>query len=67
MAALDDDQLPEGFDLEAVIVMCAAATNYLLVRSRKIRLFGGITIRTDEGWARLEAAMVRLIHGAFSG
>ena len=30
---------------------------HLLVRSRKIRIFGGIDIQTDAGWAELKAAI----------
>ncbi len=34
-----------------------AGVQYLLVRSRKIRIFGGIDLRSDEGWAMLKAAV----------
>ena len=30
---------------------------YLLVRSRKIRIFGGIDLHSDAGWAALKAAV----------
>jgi len=40
-----------------VTLMLVGGVQYLLVRSRKIRVFGGVDIRSDEGWARLKASI----------
>jgi AcrR family transcriptional regulator len=43
--------------LRGVTLLLVAGVQYLLVRSRKIRIFGGIDLRSDEGWAALKAAV----------
>jgi AcrR family transcriptional regulator len=43
--------------LRGVTLLLVAGVMYLLVRSRKIRIFGGIDLRSDEGWAALKAAV----------
>ena len=43
--------------LRGVTLLLVAGVQYLLVRSRKIRIFGGIDLRSDEGWAMLNAAV----------
>ena len=37
--------------------MLIGGVQYLLLRSRKIRVFGGIDLQTDAGWAQLKAAL----------
>jgi AcrR family transcriptional regulator len=49
--------LPASLDLAALVALFAAATNYLLVRSRGIRHFQGLDLRRDEGWERLFATI----------
>ena len=46
---------PKDFDVAALVALFAAATNYLLIRSRGIRHFQGLDLRRDEGWDRLFA------------
>ena len=43
--------------LRGITLLLVAGVMYLLVRSRKIRIFGGIDLRSDEGWAALKAAV----------
>jgi hypothetical protein len=38
---------------------------YLLVRARRIRVFGGIDITTDAGWAALKASVRALAQSLF--
>ncbi len=52
--------LPPSLDLAALVALFAAATNYLLVRSRGIRIFQGLDLRRDEGWERLFATIGRV-------
>jgi hypothetical protein len=34
-----------------------AGVQHLLVRARQMRIFGGVEVQTDEGWAELKAAL----------
>ena len=48
------DRRPE---LRGVTLLLVAGVQYLLVRSRNIRLFGGLDIRSDRDWSALKAAL----------
>ena len=39
--------------LRGTTLMLVAGVQYLLVRARKIRVFGGLDLGSDEGWARI--------------
>jgi AcrR family transcriptional regulator len=54
-------------DLPAISAIVAGGIHYLLVRARRIRVFNGIDLRTDEGWSRLEAAARSMVLGAIRG
>ena len=45
------------FDVPALMIVFTASIQYLLVRARTIRIYGGIELRSDVGWARLHHAM----------
>ena len=55
---------PAQFDVVAVSSVLSAAIHYLLLRARQIEIFNGIELRTDEGFARIEAAIEALARGA---
>jgi hypothetical protein len=38
-------------------LLLVAGVQYLLVRARKIRVFGGIDLQTDAGWVALKASL----------
>jgi AcrR family transcriptional regulator len=59
--------LPAPGDVPAVAAVLAGGIHYLLVRARRIRVFNGIDLRTDEGWSRLEAAARAMVLGALGG
>jgi hypothetical protein len=40
-------------ELQGLTLLLVAGVQYLLVRSRRIRTFGGIDIRSDAGWREL--------------
>jgi AcrR family transcriptional regulator len=44
-------------ELRGVALLLVAGVQYLLVRSRKIRIFGGVDLRSDEGWDELKGAV----------
>jgi AcrR family transcriptional regulator len=56
--------LVEHADLAAVSAVLAGSVHYLLLRARKIRVFNGIDLHTDEGWARLTAAASAMVLSA---
>lgn len=43
--------------LRGVTLLLVAGVQYLLLRSRRIRIFGGLPIQEDAGWAELKAAI----------
>jgi AcrR family transcriptional regulator len=60
----DMQRLPH---LRGVTLLLVAGVQYLLVRARKIRIFGGLDLRTDAGWAVLEAAVAGLARQMLAG
>lgn len=44
-------------ELQGITLLLIAGVQYLLVRSRKIRVFGGVDLRSDAGWAALKASV----------
>jgi AcrR family transcriptional regulator len=56
--------LSSDVDLPAIASIFAGGVHYLLLRARRIRMFNGIDLRTDDGWRRLEAAAVTMVMGA---
>jgi AcrR family transcriptional regulator len=44
-------------ELRGLTLLLISGVQYLLVRSRKIRMFGGIDIQQDAGWAELKASI----------
>ncbi len=59
--------LPGSVDLPAVSAILAGGVHYLLVRSRRIRVFNGIDLLTDGGWGRLALAARAMVLGALRG
>lgn len=58
--------LPPTVDIAGVASILAGAVHYLLLRARRIRVFNGIDLRTEEGWGRLEAAAQAMVMGALT-
>jgi len=46
--------------LRGSTLLLVAGVQYLLVRARTIRIYGGIDLGTDAGWAQLKAALAGL-------
>ncbi len=66
--ALVSELFPDVRDpgrVNAVAAILGAAMSYLILRRRKIRWFSGVDLKSDEGWARLEAA-IKLMAGALA-
>ena len=49
-----------GRELAAIVSLLTAGINYLAVRSRKVGRYGDVNIRSEEGWHRLESAIVTI-------
>src|SRR5512134_1236817 len=47
-------------ELAAVVSLLTAGINYLAVRSRKVGRYGDVDIRSEEGWQRLESAILMI-------
>ena len=45
--------VPAGFDVAAFGALFGAATNYLLIRARGIRVFQGVDLGKPSGWERV--------------
>jgi len=50
-------------ELRGLTILLVAGVQYLLVRSRKIRIFGGVDLTSDAGWDELKAAVRAFAHG----
>ena len=54
---LGGKEFAERPELQGLTLLLIAGAQYLLLRGRKIRIFGGINIQSDEGWAELKASV----------
>jgi AcrR family transcriptional regulator len=52
-------------ELQDLTILLVSGVQYLLVRSRKIRIFGGIEIQSDAAWADLKGAVRKMAHDLF--
>jgi len=52
--------------LLGVTLLLVAGVQYLLLRSRRIRTFGGVDLRSDAGWLQFKQAIRSLAHEAFA-
>ncbi|MEX1153324.1 TetR/AcrR family transcriptional regulator [Parvibaculum sp.] len=53
-------------DITVVTALLAAAIDYLAARALKIRVYGGVEIKTDKNWERVLAAVDAMIDGLFA-
>lgn len=58
--------IPKQADMPALTGLLAAAIDYLLARARKIRVYGGVGIRTDDDWSRIFITIDAMIDGVLS-
>ena len=47
-------------ELQGITLLLIAGVQHLLLRSRSIRIFGGVDIRSKAGWAKLKAAVRKM-------
>jgi AcrR family transcriptional regulator len=54
---------PPHVDVAAVSSLFASSIHYLALRARQIRIFNGIDLRSEEGWARLQRTAFGMVLG----
>lgn len=52
--------------LRGVSLLLVAGVQYLLLRSRRVRIFGGVDLHSDAGWAQLKQSIRALARDAFA-
>lgn len=52
--------------MRGVTLLLVAGVQYLALRSRKIRVFGGVDLRSDEGWDELKRSIDELAQRLFA-
>ena len=63
---LAGDEFTRRPELRGITLLLVAGVQYLLVRARKIRVFGGLDIASDEGWSFLKASVRSLALALFA-
>jgi AcrR family transcriptional regulator len=53
-------------ELQGLTLLLVAGVQYLLLRSRRIRVFGGVDLRSDAGWRTLQASLRLLAQDLFA-
>jgi AcrR family transcriptional regulator len=53
-------------ELRGITLLLIAGVQYLLLRSRKIRIFGGLNVQSDAGWDTLKAAIRQMAQSMFT-
>ena len=54
-------QMPKHLDFWTISMLLSSGMGYLAIRARKIRVMGGIPIKTDKDWERIFAAADQVI------
>jgi AcrR family transcriptional regulator len=52
-------------EMRGITLLLIAGVQYLLLRSRKIRIFGGLDVQSDAGWNALKAAIRQMALAMF--
>jgi hypothetical protein len=56
-ALFSDRDHPAHAELRGTTLLLVAGVQYLLVRSRKLRVFGGVDVSSDAGWKELKTSI----------
>jgi AcrR family transcriptional regulator len=62
---LGGKEFAERPELQELTILLISGVQYLLLRARRIRIFGGIDIQSDAGWASLKAAVRKMAFDLF--
>jgi AcrR family transcriptional regulator len=66
-ALFGGDDFERTPQLRGITLLLVAGVMYLLVRSRKIRIFGGIDLHSDAGWDLLKASVAGMLQPMLGG
>ena len=58
-------QMPKHLDFWTISMLLSSGMTYLVIRARKIRVMGGIPIKTDKDWERIFVAADQVIEIMF--
>ena len=61
ISALADGVTDSPDDFFAVLAVLGAATHYFTIIARNTPVFAGVDLQSEEGWNRLETAMMRIV------
>lgn len=50
-------------ELQTIVMLMGAAISYLIIRSARIDLYGGIRLDKEQGWEQIEAGIETIIRG----
>lgn len=62
-----EGDIPDHLDLTAIVLLFAAAANFLVVKSRTNSSLGGVDLRSPNGWRRIEEAIDLLLTSTLDG
>ena len=62
IARMLPDSVKDEEDLLTLASLLVGGFQYLLIRSRNTRVYGGIALNTEEGWRRIRNAALRAFH-----
>ncbi len=60
-ARFEEAVLDPSIDVRAIVTLLSAGINYLVLRSRTVEVYNGIALDKEEGWQRLEQALMQLV------
>ncbi len=66
-ALFTDRDHPAHAELRGTTLLLVAGVQYLLVRSRKLRVFGGVDVTSDAGWEELKTSIAAAAARMFPG
>jgi len=63
---LGGEEFAQRKELRGLTIVLVAGVQYLLLRSRTIRIFGGVDLHSDAGWDELKASMHSMARSLFA-
>jgi hypothetical protein len=57
----------EGIDVPAVASLLAAGQTYLILRSKTVDVYNGLSLHAEADWDRIDRAASSLVDAAFAG
>lgn len=61
-----DFENPENIDVRALASLLAAGQTYLILRSKTVDVYNGLSLNSEDDWARIEHAASSVVDAAFA-